>query len=129
MLRKHALLKFRGVVVRCTAYAVILTLCLPPAAAFAPAPARAWASHAAYVLQRMSSAERQAEVAVSARDTSWGYPNPNSNAQGAAGAAGWPNVTYYWTGEAVSAYDAVGMYLYDGGGSGVSGHGSVACRR
>ncbi|MDR2604363.1 MAG: inverse autotransporter beta domain-containing protein [Desulfovibrio sp.] len=67
MLRKHALLKFRGVVVRCTAYAVILTLCLPPAAAFAPAPARAGASHAAYVLQRMNSAERQAEVEEMAR--------------------------------------------------------------
>jgi hypothetical protein len=68
--------------------------------------------------------------AVSAIDTTWGYTNPNPNAQGAAVAAGWPNY-YYWSGE---AYGAVGAFLVrlvggDGVGVNVSSHLPVACRR
>jgi hypothetical protein len=52
--------------------------------------------------------------AVSPIDTTWSYTNPNSYAQGAAFAAGWPVVTYFWTGEASGADKAFVVTVDDG---------------
>jgi hypothetical protein len=66
----------------------------------------------------------------------WTIYNPNSNAQGAAFAAGWPdNKWWWWTGEAVAASYAFYVYLldgydgYDGYGLDVDSDAPVACRR
>jgi hypothetical protein len=60
-----------------------------------------------------------------------GYTNPNSNAQGAAFAAGWPTF-WFWTGEAYGADGAFVVILddgYDGIGDYVGDRLPVACRR
>jgi hypothetical protein len=56
--------------------------------------------------------------------------NPNTAAQGAGVAAGWPGYVY-WSGEAYGADDAFYVGLDDGRGDWyfVSGHSPVACRR
>ena len=68
--------------------------------------------------------------AVAPIDTSWTFTNPNSNAKGAAFAAGWP-ADRYWTGEAGGATFAFNVGLVDGSGGGdlVVIPYRVACRR
>ncbi|MDR3176846.1 MAG: inverse autotransporter beta domain-containing protein [Desulfovibrio sp.] len=68
--------------------------------------------------------------AVSPIDTAWGHTNPNSNAQGAAVAAGWPD-NRYWSGEAFGADIAFHVLVFDGYDNGglVGLHFPVACRR
>jgi hypothetical protein len=87
-----------------------------------------WTPSGTYVggANMLTRAEYQA---VSARDT-YGYVNPNSKAQGAAVAAGWP-YNYYWTGEAYDADIAFAVLSIEGlpASNGVSGHFPVACRR
>ena len=68
--------------------------------------------------------------AVAPVDTRYSYTNSNAAAQGAAYAAGWP-YSLYWTGEALGADYAFGVYLVDGNSFGfVVGYDlRVACRR